>query len=685
MEGSIMRKVFRFGIGVTLACSLMLAQSSRTEVEFKAAQHKEEVVGDFEGAIKQYKKIADGRDRAFAVKALLRMAALHQKLGDAEAQKIYERIARNFGDQKEAAAEARTRLASLKPTSVSNEGMRTRLVWSGNAFGIGTSVSPDGRSFIYGKGFVSDFVLRDLVSGTDRPLTNASDIVNSFSRDGKMLAYMSCDNGKAHCGLRLANVQDSSQFKTLYDNPDVSFVLPHDWTPDNKFLAVSLRRKDQTAQIGLVSTESGELRVLKSVDWRLPTRIFISPDGKYLAFDLPASDATAQRDISVLTLDGSSEKAVVVDEANDVIMGWSPDGQYLVFASERTAPSISLWALRFAGGQPPGKPEILKRDFGPVESMGVTASGALYFKVSTPVTTKLQVGSFDFNSEQFGSPKSVPVVGLAGSNSGPDWSPDGQHLVYRSARTGAGGTQDFRLVIHSLESGQVRELQPTLSYAPSNATWSPDGKSLLLDGRDFKGRWGIYKIDAQTGETTAIVNGELCEAENCFNPAWSPDGKSIFYLQGVPGGNDVVVRELSSGTVTKLFHNDSSTLHRPVPSPDGRYVAVRRGLVVHLIPATGGPSRELISGSVIAWAPDSRSLLIGSMQQSVWRVSLEGEARKIETGIPSGFSVHPDGRRIAFTARDEQSGKRPEIWALENFLPNPRASGIQGQTTRTPN
>ena len=119
MEGSIMKKIFALVIAVTLASSLMLAQSSRTsEVEFKAAQHKEEVVGDFKGAIDQYKRIAQSKDRALAAKALLRMAALYQKLGDAEAQKTYERVVREFRDQPEAVAAASARLASTGSTSV---------------------------------------------------------------------------------------------------------------------------------------------------------------------------------------------------------------------------------------------------------------------------------------------------------------------------------------------------------------------------------------------------------------------------------------------------------------------------------------------------------------------------------------------------------------------------------------
>jgi hypothetical protein len=54
----------------------------------------------------------------------------------------------------------------------------------------------------------------------------------------------------------------------------------------------------------------------------------------------------------------------------------------------------------------------------------------------------------------------------------------------------------------------------------------------------------------------------------------------------------------------------------------------------------------------------------------VWRVPLDGgERRKLELNVAgmTPFSVHPDGRQIAFglTAR----AKDDEVWVLENFLP----------------
>ena len=107
-----MKRIFAVGITLLLACAVFAAQSSRsTEVQFKAAQHKEEVEGDLKGAIEDYKKIADGKDRALAAQALLRMADAYQKLGDPQSRAVYDRVINQFADQKAAAALARARLA----------------------------------------------------------------------------------------------------------------------------------------------------------------------------------------------------------------------------------------------------------------------------------------------------------------------------------------------------------------------------------------------------------------------------------------------------------------------------------------------------------------------------------------------------------------------------------------------
>ena len=63
------------------------AQSRSVEVQFKAAEQKELVEGDLKGAIKEFERITKGSNRALAAQAVLRIAAIRSKLGDAEARK----------------------------------------------------------------------------------------------------------------------------------------------------------------------------------------------------------------------------------------------------------------------------------------------------------------------------------------------------------------------------------------------------------------------------------------------------------------------------------------------------------------------------------------------------------------------------------------------------------------------
>ena len=53
----------------------------------------------------------------------------------------------------------------------------------------------------------------------------------------------------------------------------------------------------------------------------------------------------------------------------------------------------------------------------------------------------------------------------------------------------------------------------------------------------------------------------------------------------------------------------------------------------------------------------------------LWRIPVAGgEPRKLNLGVKvSHLSLHPDGRRIAFTGPDPKGGQ--EVWVMENFLP----------------
>ena len=185
---------------VLTGSALLLAQAPRSvEVELKAAQHKEEVEGDLPGAIAIYRAVAERAsrtDRRLAATALLRMADAYQKLGDAQARTVYERVTREFADQVESATAARRHLAALGSPEVAQTGQVVRQIPNSAELGGDSSPSPDGRyvSFTDDSGNVS---LRDLKTSANRRLTHTADWgpngysnVPVVSPDGRQVAYV---------------------------------------------------------------------------------------------------------------------------------------------------------------------------------------------------------------------------------------------------------------------------------------------------------------------------------------------------------------------------------------------------------------------------------------------------------------------------------------------------------------
>ncbi len=73
--------------------------------------------------------------------------------------------------------------------------------------------------------------------------------------------------------------------------------------------------------------------------------------------------------------------------------------------------------------------------------------------------------------------------------------------------------------------------------------------------------------------------------------------------------------------------------------------------------------------------PDGRHLLFSKgrrQNMELWRIPVDGgEPEKLGLAMVglglSGLSVHPDGKRIAFSAGGG-AGPTVELWVIENFL-----------------
>jgi Tol biopolymer transport system component len=672
-------------MAVLLAVPLAAQKPAGAQAALNAAIDKEMIDGDLRGAIALYEKtVAEAKaDRATAAKALIRMAECHHKLGDAEARKIYERVAREYGDQKEAVALARTWLD--RSSAVHNSGIITRQVWA-NALDTEGAPSPDGQFLSFVDWTTGDLAIRDLTTGENRRLTNKGPWSGSedfaldsvFSPDGGQIAYAwynSKDKNSWELRIVPAAGGPSSQ-RVLYRNGDMDGIRVFDWSPDGKEILMLFRRKDRTHQIAMVSVTDGSVRILKTFDWRAPFKMSLSPNGRDIAYDFPPKEDSPERDIYVLASDAGRERVLLQDPASDTFPVWSPDGSRIVFVSDRTG-SNGVWVVPVADGKATGQPELIKADVGPMMPMAFTRKRSLFYGLVLRDTT-VYVGALDSATGKLTGPLAAVTRPYTGNNFSADWSPDGRQLAYFSRRGLSQQPGAMIICIRSSETGKERELVTRLAYI-GGLRWSPNGRTMVIWGTDDRGKKGIFEFDVLNGAIAPIV----ATGEDFRDPVWSLDGHSLYYHS-----NRVVARNRDTGQERELVAGPLGINYMAM-SRDGSKLALlvehheKRSMGIYVVPTTGGEAREILtlpeglSGLVLEWEPSGRNLIFARAKNTeLWRVSAEGgHPEKLDIGVNNAawirtFRFHPDGRHVAFTSG---TGGKAEVWTLENFLPTVRA------------
>ncbi len=551
--------------------------------------------------------------------------------------------------------------------------------------------SPDGRYLSFTNRASNNLAIRDLTTGECRDLTDEGtwDKLalqgqwagrSRWSPDGGQIAYEWCNEGTWE--LRIIGL-DGSKPRVLYrgEGNKVTFIHPHAWSQDGKSILVDFRKPGSTNEIALISVADGSARVLRSLK-NLPSLhwMSLSPDGRCVVYARPVEEHNGLRDIFLLATDGSGEEIPLVEHpADDYGPNWSPDGKSIFFVSDRSG-TYDTWLMQMADGKPVGEPQLIKRDTGQMHPMGFTREGSLYYGLHTG-STDIYTAAIEPATGELLAPPTKAIRRFEGFNHSPVWSPDGKSLAYVSLRhSPRSAHRRGVLVIRSEETGEEREFRPEYLSAnigwPPNIRWSPDGRSILCGRR-------LQLLDAQTGDVTPIVQSAPTIA---FHGAeWSPDGKVVFYIRKMWRGQwswSIMAHNLETGKEKELCQGD--IWPGLAISPDGRRIVFSGYGVLKVLPTAGGEPRVLhrlqdkeicafnAAGTGLAWTADGRYVLftIRSSDQpaptELWRIHAEGgEPQKLlEMDGLRDISVHPDGRRIAFTSGRVQM----EIWAMENFL-----------------
>ena len=568
---------------------------------------------------------------------------------------------------------------------ISNTDVVSKRIWTGATGTPAGAISTNGKLLIDTDWAKANVMAIDLITKKKRLLTKSNTwfhpynyvqhpVVTLLSSDAKNVAYSIGTQGRTGSELRSVSTSGSN-LRILFRSE--SWVTPLDWSPDDQHIVGHLLNKDASVDIVLISTKSGTFRKLKSLSSNDIRKISFSPDSRFIAYDFRQDTKTRNHDLFLISLMDGVETRIMNHPSNDYLLGWTPDGTRILFASDRSATN-DAWSIRIVNGKAEGTPQLIRKDIGQIYPLKITNDGSLYYAHLMSAT---DVYTVNLNSES-PSPSRI-LQGDVGFSRSPAYSRDGKFLAFQSltdplSSRWTASQENVSLKIISLQSVEVKPIEMNVKSASGRTRWSADGKQFLIRGDNGKDGPGLYRIDVLTGISTRLVADLQTNWVRQYHI--SPDGNSIFYMMNKDGA--IIQKEITTGKERKIC-DDAADFDL---SFDGRWLAVMstdiyKGIsslqIVSTADANKIPIHKILMPawiSSIAWMPDGEALIFSKGQRDLidaphrlWKISKTGKNLKdlnISSEYVYDLRIHPDGNQVAIWTVTDTS----EVWVMENFL-----------------
>ena len=351
-----------------------------------------------------------------------------------------------------------------------------------------------------------------------------------------------------------------------------------------------------------------------------------SPDGSLVAF---TGDYDGNRSVYVVAAVGGDPRRLTYHPADIDVVGWTPDGKRIVFASARTAFSqgvVQLFTVPIEGG------------------------------FATPVPlARASEGSF---------------------------SPDGGHIAYvpniqwQKAWKRYRGGQTKPIWIADLSDSSIQATIPRNNSNDFNPMWVGDTIYFLSD-RD--GPVTLFAYDTKSQQVKRVVQNEgldIKSADATSDAIVYEQFGSLHFLD-LRSGSDHALAIKPEGDLAEVRPHfqkiEPKKIHFSNISPTGaRALFGVRGEVL-TVPAEKGDIRNLTNTTDVverdpAWSPDGKSIAYFSDESGEYALHVRdqsglGEVRKIDLGTPPTFYYSPlwssDSKKIAY------ADKRLNFWYVD--------------------
>ena len=225
-----------------------------------------------------------------------------------------------------------------------------------------------------------------------------------------------------------------------------------------------------------------------------------------------------------MDFDGTNIRQLTDTFEDNYSPGWSPDGQQIVFISDRDNgwQEAEIYLMNADGTEQRRLTQSRNRYLSPVWS----PDGRKIFVLKELAYINLRPAILYFHEGEWierqlsGFSTNFPIRVA--------WSPDSSQIAIPWSPT----LSEAAIRIINLDGSEAQSFDITPLQLPDSLSWSANGSYILFSGRDssdreriayqsggyYDGNWGIYALDTFSGEVIQITFGTQDE----FAPVWWP-------------------------------------------------------------------------------------------------------------------------------------------------------------------